>query len=218
VYNFIHENQFSITNNNPTHKYQKAIKLTLKQFDNIIPKERKWKYTNMNPTAPNRHATINLHKQNKPIRPIINWKNAPAYELAKHLTQILHNCLHLPNTYNIQNSTHLTTDLQTMEINEDMRMCSFYIENMYTTIPYIDTINIITNIFKTNSEIDESNWIERIHTRTLKTMTEQNYFQFDQQYYKQTEGLAMGAPTSAILAEMYKHMEHKQIYPILIKH
>jgi hypothetical protein len=34
----------------------------------------------------------------------------------------------------------------------------------------------------------------------------------DQQYYKQAEGLAMGAPTSAILAETYiQHMEHKQI-------
>jgi hypothetical protein len=48
---------------------------------------------------------------------------------------------------------------------------------------------------------------------------EQNYFQFNQQYYKQTEGLAMGAPTSAILAETYiQHMEHKHIYPILINH
>jgi hypothetical protein len=44
-------------------------------------------------------------------------------------------------------------------------------------------------------------------------VTEQNYFQFDQQYYKQTEGLAMGAPTSAISAETYiKHMQHKQIH------
>jgi hypothetical protein len=50
-------------------------------------------------------------------------------------------------------------------------------------------------------------------------VTEQNHFQFDQQYYKQTEGLAMAAPTSAILAETYmQHMEHKQIYPILTKH
>jgi hypothetical protein len=32
---------------------------------------------------------------------------------------------------------------------------------------------------------------------------EQNYFQFDQQYYKQSDGLAMGAPTSSILAEAY---------------
>jgi hypothetical protein len=33
------------------------------------------------------------------------------------------------------------------------------------------------------------------------------------------EGLAMGAPTSAILAETYiQHMEHKHLYQILLKH
>jgi hypothetical protein len=89
-----------------------------------------------------------------------------------------------------------------MEINEEKRICSFDIENMYTNISNIDTINIISNIFKTNSEIKESSQKERIHI--LKTVTERNYFQFDQQYYKQTEGLAMGAPTSAILAELYR--------------
>jgi predicted transcriptional regulator len=76
--NFIQENQFVVINNNPTKDYQKAIKHTMTQCNNIIPKENKWKYINMNPTAPTLRATIKLHKQNTPIRPIINWRNAPA--------------------------------------------------------------------------------------------------------------------------------------------
>jgi hypothetical protein len=41
-------------------------------------------------------------------------------------------------------------------------------------------------------------------------MMEQNYIQFDQHCYKQTDGLAIGSPTSAVLAEIYiQHMEHK---------
>jgi hypothetical protein len=32
---------------------------------------------------------------------------------------------------------------------------------------------------------------------------EQNYFQCDHQNHKQTDGLVMGAPTAAILADMY---------------
>jgi hypothetical protein len=52
----------------------------------------------------------------------------------------------------------------------------------------------------------------------LERVTEQNYFQFDQEYYKQTDELALGGPTSSILAETYvQHMERTQIYPILIK-
>jgi hypothetical protein len=58
------------------------------------------------------HVTI-------PIRPIINWKNAPAYELAK---QMLHNHLYLLYTYNVRKFSHLLTALQTMKLNRDMRI------------------------------------------------------------------------------------------------
>jgi ectoine hydroxylase-related dioxygenase (phytanoyl-CoA dioxygenase family) len=45
-----------------------------------------------------------------------------------------------------------------------------------------------------------------------KIVMEQNYFQFDRHYYKQREELAMGAPTSTILAEIFiQHTEHKHI-------
>jgi hypothetical protein len=72
---------------------------------------------------------------------------------------------------------------------------------MYTNIPRAETTNIIHNILKT------------------KQTTKQNYFQFQQHYFKETEGLAMGAPPSAILAEAYiQNMEHKQIYPVLLNH
>jgi hypothetical protein len=155
-------------------------------------------------------TTIKLHKQNTPIRSIINVRNAPTYELARHLTGILRVCLHLPNTYSIQNSVHLTTDLQSIEINEDVRICSFDIENIHTNIPKLEVINIIKNIMENDPEIKKDEQEEIINI--LKSMMDQYYFQFNQQYYKQTVGLAMGAPTSAILAEVYiQYIDHKNL-------
>jgi hypothetical protein len=122
VNTFIQDKQFTLINNNPTQHYQKIIKQTLKQCNDIIPKENIWKYRNMNPIAPNLHATIKLHKPGTPIRPVINWKNAPAYKLAIQLTNTLQNYLHLPYTYNIHNSVHLITDLNTIELNKNIRM------------------------------------------------------------------------------------------------
>jgi hypothetical protein len=49
VYNFIHSNKFTATNNNPTQHYQKIIKQTLKESYNFIQKDATWRYTNMNP-------------------------------------------------------------------------------------------------------------------------------------------------------------------------
>jgi hypothetical protein len=117
----------------------------------------------MNPIAPNLHATIKPHKVNTPIRSIINWKNAPAYELAKHLAKTLHSYLHLLYTYNIRNSIHLMAGLQSIDLNKDIRICSFDIENMYTNIPKIDIINIINNILENNQETDRNIQKETLH-------------------------------------------------------
>jgi hypothetical protein len=65
-------------------------------------------------------------------------------------------------------------------------------------------------------EIDRN--IQKVTIHILKTVIEQNYFQVDEDYYKQIDGLTMGAPAPSLLAETYiQHMEHKHIYQILIK-
>lgn len=50
----------------------KKHKTNVEQSNSAIQEENTWKYTNMNSTTPNLHATINLHKPNIPIWPIIN--------------------------------------------------------------------------------------------------------------------------------------------------
>jgi hypothetical protein len=87
---------------------------------------------------------------------------------------------------------------------------------MYTNIPKVEIINIVNNIIHNIQGIETNLQKEIIHI--LETIMEQNYFHFNQEYYKQIDGLAMGAPTSSILAEIYvQNMERTKIYPILIK-
>jgi hypothetical protein len=49
----------------------------------------------------------------------------------------------------------LTTDLQKIEINENMRMCSLDLENMYTNIPKLGTMNIVNETLNYNPEINK---------------------------------------------------------------
>jgi hypothetical protein len=105
----------------------------------------------MTSKAPNLHATIKLYKQNTPIRPVVNWKNLPAYNLAKFVTNTLKETLDLPFTYNIKNSSQLINNLNNI-INENTRICSFDIKDMYTNIPQQDTILIIHNILQNYNE------------------------------------------------------------------
>jgi hypothetical protein len=87
---------------------------------------------------------------------------------------------------------------------------------MYMNITKTEIINIISNIIHNIQGIETNVHKEIIHI--LEIIMEQNYFQFNQEYYKQIDGLAMEAPTSSILAEIYvQNMEHTKIYRILIK-
>jgi hypothetical protein len=45
----------------------------------------------MNPETPHLHGRIKLQKIDKPVRPIVNWKNAPGYKLATRIAKLLKN-------------------------------------------------------------------------------------------------------------------------------
>jgi hypothetical protein len=88
---------------------------------------------------------------------------------------------------------------------------------MYTNIPTSELKYIIKNIVDQNHNMSNIENDELLNL--LNFILEQNYFQFKNQFYKQNDGLAMGAPTSAILADTFiQYPEHTVIYQILKKH
>jgi hypothetical protein len=55
--------------------------------------------------------------------------------------------------------------------------------------------------------------------KRTKAIVNQNYFQFLNGTYVQTEGLAMGAPTSVTLSEIYmQFLENKEMHNLLKNH
>jgi hypothetical protein len=171
----------------------------------------------MNPKAPTIRGLIKIHKQNAPIRPIVNWQQAPAYKLAKLLSDRLTAELQLPFTFNVKSSPHLMLEIQDIKpYNPNLRLASFDITNMYTNIPTLQLPIIISNICKFQNTPSE---IKNELIKITKTLLKQNYFSFQDSIYRQTEGLAMGASTSAIFSEIYlQYMEHTTLAEILIKH
>jgi hypothetical protein len=84
---FIGKNNLLIANNDPTKTFQKRVRSALNECQIVEHKDERWKYSNMNPAAPAIRGMIKIHKADAPIRPVINWRNAPAYKLAKMLTK-----------------------------------------------------------------------------------------------------------------------------------
>jgi hypothetical protein len=169
----------------------------------------------MNPNPPTIRGLIKIHKPEAPIQPIINWQQPPAYKLAKLLSDRLRQELQLPYTFNIKNSIQLMTEIQNIHpINNNIRLASFNITNMYTNILTSELSHLITKIC--NYQNTPKPIIQEL-TQITKTLIKQNCFWFQNHTYTQ-DGLAMGAPTSAIFSEIYlQYIEHTFIMDILTK-
>ena len=87
IQNLIDKNNFRNSNTNPTKKFQKQVRNAINNSPKLINPNDKWKYINQNPTATSIRSLVKLHKPDLPIRPIVNWCNAPAYKLAKLFAQ-----------------------------------------------------------------------------------------------------------------------------------
>ena len=85
--NFIADNKAVEVNNKFTSKFQKDLRNTLNNCKQIVGTENKWRYTNLNPDTPSLRGLVKVHKKDLPIRPIVNYRNAPSYKLAKMFTE-----------------------------------------------------------------------------------------------------------------------------------
>ena len=103
IQEFVDKNNFRTSNTNPTKTFQKQIRKTINKRPKLINSNAKWKYINLNPSAPTIRSLVKLHKPDLPIRPVVNWCNAPAYKLAKLFTQKIQLLTPLPYTFNIRN-------------------------------------------------------------------------------------------------------------------
>jgi hypothetical protein len=51
--------------------------------ETFVSNSQKRTFINLNPSTPALKGLINMHQQKAPIRPVINWRNTPSYNVAK---------------------------------------------------------------------------------------------------------------------------------------
>jgi hypothetical protein len=70
-------------------------------------------------------ATIKLHKENKLIRPIVNWKKSPGYKRATQLAKQLEGMTLIPNAFNITEFSKTCTTLKKVNIQRKYKTMFF---------------------------------------------------------------------------------------------
>jgi hypothetical protein len=150
------------------------------------------------PIATKLIALIKTHKEDKPIRPVINNITAPSYKPAKHVIKKFNQLINLPYTYANRNSKEVAQELSSNQ----HKIITLDIKELYVNLPIQNTINI------TKFWLSKHNNQTIVIKQTLElagVILNQNYFQYNDKYFKLTKDIVMGSPISSTLAEIYLH-------------
>jgi hypothetical protein len=212
IEDFTDKNNFQTSMTDPTKRFQNQIRKTINHSTTVIPRDSKWRYVNLNPSAPTIKCLIKLHKLDQLTRPVVSWRNTLAYKLSQLLTTKIRQFASLPYAFNVKNSTELIRELKQTPVTPTSMFASLDITNMYSNIPIKETKHILKNMLASNTTDQRTN-AEILNCYEL--IMKQNYFTHGDRIITQIDGLAMGAPSSGIIYEIFlQNFEHSHL-PIL---
>ena len=132
------------------------------------------------------------------FRPILSAIGTSTYKLAKFLVPVLE---HLTtNEYTIKDSFTFAEELQSFD--SKLVMASFDIESLFANISLQETIDLcVESLFRDRTHVDNlsNDSFRELLTRTMS----ESLVLFDQEFYKQHDGVAMDSPLGSTLANVF---------------
>ena len=139
------------------------------------------------------------HKPGTPLRPVLSTIGTFNYNLAKYFVPIIEPLT--TNQYTLKNSFEFVKDIKCINF-ENKVMASFDVESLFTNIPLNETINIITNgLFKDSTTF--MNFKRKEFKDLLELAVKESPFQFNNKFYTQVDGVAMGSCLGPTLANTF---------------
>ena len=222
VYILLGDTKFRLIQFNPNHKVNKelrhllgmeeAINDTLEQLvcDGYLSQSDhiKLKPCGSRPEIMYGLCKVHKHKaaRTPPFRPILSAIGTTTYKLAKFLVDLL-NPVTL-SEYCLKDSFSFSQEIRSQD--SSLFMASLDVESLFTNIPLEEsmTLCVYKGYFIIRRKCSQSKkkvggLLKRHLERLLRLATLQSCFIFNNQYYQQIDGVAMGSPLGPCLANMF---------------
>ena len=98
----------------------------------------------------------------------------------------------------VKDSSTWVEEISKEKLNNEDKLVSFDVVSLYTKIPIDEAINTIKEL--TNTET----------AKLVEVCLRSTYFTFQNEFYEQVEGVAMGSPLSPIVANLYMERFERQ--------
>ena len=209
---------YKIIHKDPTNTYQNTANNLITSWvkNGNLNKNAATKLKTHNALPPKIYGLPKLHKINHPLRPIVSCIQSPFYNIAKYLTDILKNIVNKTETYT-KDSWTFKTFINQITIPDNYTLISLDVISLYTNTPIDLAIEIITNKW---TDIQQHTTLNlQQFTHAVKLTLNSTYFQYNEKFYQQIYGCAMGNPISSVIAQLVlEHLEETILptitYPI----
>ena len=199
------DDKYTTLRRDPTVKVENRIASTLKSLRNEGHLDEKLcdflmpRYS----SPPQMYGLPKIHKDGTPMRPIVSTIGSPSYKLAKELARIL-----TPLTGNtphaVKNSASFVDIIRKTQLHPEDRLISFDVSNLFTQVPIEEALRVVTEKLSMDESLKDRTSIPTSHlVQLIELCLRTTYFQFEDKFYEQSEGAAMGSPLSPVIANLY---------------
>jgi hypothetical protein len=207
---------YEIIRQDPTPETVKKVKeyCSHLQSQNKLENNQVKRITNYNQRCPIFYGVPKIHKENIPLRPIVDFRRSPTYNLASYFVPVL-KAISDNSPFAVKNSCEFVDSIQSINIKRTESMVSFDAISLFTKVPIENTLLIIRQRLES---LDS--W--RQHTKLsvqdimsgLELCVKNTNFLWRGNYFSQKEGSAMGSPISPVFCEIFlQNLEEHIIVP-----
>ncbi|XP_065893450.1 uncharacterized protein [Dysidea avara] len=154
------------------------------------------------------YSLLKIHKNPMRIRPIVSSCNSPTENISQFLDYWLQHSMRTLPSY-LQDTNQLINNLCSLSVPEDSWLVTVDVKSLYTCIPHKEGVEACRHALLTTENLQ----LEQPPTEALITFIElvlqNNTFEFNNQMYKQINGVAMGTKMAVTYANIFMgQLEH----------
>ena len=149
------------------------------------------------------YGLVKLHKPSVPLRPVVSACGTAIYNLARFLSSIIRPLVGSSGR-NLKNTEDLVESMKEVTLDEDEILVSYDVKNLFTNIPVAESVEICNKRLLADVTLSERTTMDvATIIDLLRFCLTSTSFRYDNQHYKQLDGLAIGSPVSPVMADIF---------------
>ena len=144
-----------------------------------------------------------IHKTGNPLRPIVSSKGLVTYGVTEVLSKVLKPLVG-KSPHHIQSTSDFVNRAKGLTLQSGECLTSYDVTSLFTSVPIDPALNMIKELLEKDEKLNDRIVLSVQDITELLGFCQHNtYYSFQNKFYDQIEGVAMGSPASPIVANLY---------------